>query len=261
VPSTFAILAHRTELATRPLPDLRLLAQAGGGMSPALIRELRAMRPHQRLYVMYGATEGSGRLSCLPADELADNVGSIGRAIDGVTLTVRRPDGSPCEVGEVGELFAQGDNVMLGYFGDLEATGEVLSHHGYATGDLAHRDARGNLWLVGGHRVGAKEIEDAILEHERVSEVAVIGVPDELLGDRLVAYVVPRPSADASAPPLEAKTVQAFLRDRLAAHKIPSTVEVCSELPKNSSGKVMKNELLRRWIEAAAPVVTETTPT
>lgn len=265
VPSTFAILAHRTELRSRALPALRWRAQAGGGMSPALIRDLAAMHPDKRLYIMYGATEGSGRLACLPAGELADNIGSIGRAIDGVTLTVRRDDGSECEPREVGELMAQGENIMLGYYGDPAATSEVLSARGYATGDLAYRDERGILWLVGrkrdmlkvgGHRVGAREIEDALLEHERVSEAAVIGVPDELLGDRLVAYVVQRPGEGEA---LTARELQAFLRHRLAAHKIPGEIELRPELPKNAAGKVQKPELLRLYL--AARDDTQTTPT
>jgi long-chain acyl-CoA synthetase len=291
VPSTFAILAHRTDLRSRDLPDLQWMAQAGGGMSPALIRELMEMVSWARLYIMYGATEGSGRLACLPADELASAVGSIGRPIDGVELRIYRdrdeepaaaaeptPDGpapagrragrSPslalgeeaarggeCAVGEVGELFARGESIMLGYFGDLDATGEVLSWRGYATGDLAYRDERGLFWLVGrkrdmlkvgGHRVGAREIEDAILEYPAVSEVAVIGVPDEVMGERLVAYLVPRL---ASEPP-DIRTLQTFLRDRLASHKIPGIIELASELPKNASGKVMKRELLLRWSES-----------
>lgn len=279
VPSTFAILAHRTDLRSRPLPALRWLAQAGGGMSPALIRELMQMVPAARLYIMYGATEGSGRLSCLPADELAGAVGSIGRPIEGVELKIYRERdaagasageaaatafageaparGGECATGEVGELFAQGENIMLGYFGDIDATGEVLSERGYATGDLAYRDERGLYWLVGrkrdmlkvgGHRVGAREIEDAILELPAVSEVAVIGVPDEILGDRLVAYVVAR----ATVPPPDVRTLQTFLRDRLASHKIPGIIELVPELPKNAAGKVMKRELLKRWPESTS---------
>jgi long-chain acyl-CoA synthetase len=269
VPSTFAILAHRTDLRSRELPDLKWMAQAGGGMSPALIRELIEMVPWARLYIMYGATEGSGRLTCLPAEELAGAIGSIGRPIAGVELKIYRDrDGEPaaetsitdetaargseCAIGEVGELFAQGDNIMLGYFGDLVATGEVLSERGYATGDLAYRDERGLFWLVGrkrdmlkvgGHRVGAREIEDAILDYPTVSEVAVIGVPDEVMGDRLVAYVVPR---DPTSPP-DLRTLQTFLRDRLASHKIPTIIEVVTALPKNAAGKVMKRDLLQRW--------------
>jgi long-chain acyl-CoA synthetase len=257
VPSTFAILAHRTDLRSRELPTLRWLAQAGGGMSPTLIRELVEMLPRARIYIMYGATEGSGRLSCLPAEELASAIGSIGRAIAGVTLTVYRDDGQECDVGESGELFATGDNIMAGYYGDVDATGEVLSDRGYATGDLAYRDARGLLWLVGrkrdifkvgGYRVGAREIEDAISEHPAISEAAVIGVPDEVLGDRLVAYVVLR---GADGQPIDARTLQNFLRHRLAAHKIPAAIVGCAELPKNLAGKVMKDELLRQWNAAA----------
>ncbi len=272
VPSTFAILAHRTDLGSRELPELRWLAQAGGGMSPALIRELMEMVPWARLYIMYGATEGSGRLSCLPADELEGAIGSIGRPIAGVELKIyREEDGAACDPSaisseaaargdecpphEIGELFAQGESIMLGYYGDIDATGEVLSPRGYATGDLAYRDERGLFWLVGrkldmlkvgGHRVGAREIEDAILEYPAVSEVAVIGVPDEVMGDRLVAYIVPR---DPSSPP-DLRTLQTFLSDRLSAHKIPNIIELAPELPKNASGKVMKRELLTRWADA-----------
>lgn len=291
VPSTFAILAHRTDLRSRPMPALRWMAQAGGGMSPALILELMQLVPSARLYVMYGATEASGRLSCLPADELAQAVGSIGRPIEGVELKVYRDRDEPaeavvaapaaapsapavgglpllppeeaaarggeCAIGEVGELFAQGESIMLGYYGDIDATGEVLSWRGYATGDLAYRDERGLFWLVGrkrdmlkvgGHRVGAREIEDAILEFPAVSEVAVIGVPDEVMGDRLVAYVVARL---ATEPP-DIRTLQTFLRDRLASHKIPGIIELLPELPKNASGKVMKRELLQRWTDATS---------
>lgn len=287
VPSTFAILAHRTDLRSRSMPALRWMAQAGGGMSPALILELMQLVPSARLYIMYGATEASGRLSCLPASELAQAVGSIGRPIEGVELKIYRerddateavvavptalaagalpllaPEeeaarGGECAIGEVGELFAQGESIMLGYYGDIEATGEVLSWRGYATGDLAYRDERGLFWLVGrkrdmlkvgGHRVGAREIEDAILEYPAVSEVAVIGVPDEVMGDRLVAYVVARVAAE----PPDIRTLQTFLRDRLASHKIPGIIELLPELPKNASGKVMKRELLQRWTDATS---------
>jgi acyl-CoA synthetase (AMP-forming)/AMP-acid ligase II len=247
VPSTFAILVHRAGLASRALPDLAWVTQAGGGMSPALTRALIAALPGKRIHVMYGATEASARLAHLPPDELAGAIGSIGRAIPGVELTVRRPDGTPCEIDEVGELFAQGDNIMSGYWNDPEETARVLGPHGYATGDLARCDAAGRLWLVGrkkdllkvaGHRVSAKEIEDAIAEHPAVLEVAVIGVPDELLGDKLRAFVVLR---DGAA--LDAAGLGAFLKDRIAAYKIPDDVQLRADLPKNAAGKVMKEAL------------------
>jgi acyl-coenzyme A synthetase/AMP-(fatty) acid ligase len=180
-------------------------------------------------------------------------VGSIGRAIPNVELTVRRPEGEPCEVDEIGELFAQGSNIMSGYWNDPDETARVLGPYGYRTGDLARRDADGRFWLVGrtrdmlkvgGHRVAAKEIEDVILEHAGVHECAVIGVPDEILGDRLIAYVVLK-----EAGALDGKALGLFLSERLPAYKIPALFDLRAELPKNESGKIMK-EALRA--EAAA---------
>ena len=247
VPSTFAILVHRAGLANRALPDLRWVTQAGGGMSPALTRALIDALPGRRIHVMYGATEASARLAHLPPEELAEAIGSIGRAIPDVELTVRRPDGTPCDIDEDGELFARGDNLMTGYWNDPDETARVLGPYGYATGDLARRDAAGRLWLVGrkkdllkvgGHRVASREIEDAIAEHPGVLEVAVVGVPDELLGDRLVAFLVLR---DGHA--LDPTALGAFLKDRIAGYKIPHTVEIQADLPHNAAGKIMKDRL------------------
>ena len=250
VPSTYAILMNRTgfpdQLRTG-LPALRWLTQAGGGMSPTLTREVLAAAGDRRLYVMYGATEASARLSYVPPAELPEAIGSIGRAIPGVELTVRDAAGAPCGVDEPGELYARGPNIMQGYWNDPDETARVLGPHGYRTGDLARVDAAGRLWLVGrardllkvgGHRVSAKEIEDAILEHPAIHECAVIGIADELLGDKLHAFVVAK-----VAGTIDSNAIGTFLKDRLPAYKIPSTITLRDELPKNPSGKIMKEAL------------------
>jgi acyl-coenzyme A synthetase/AMP-(fatty) acid ligase len=148
---------------------------------------------------------------------------------------------------------------MAGYWNDPDETARVLGHHGYATGDLARRDARGLLWLVGrkkdmlkvgGHRVAAKEIEDAILEHPAIHEVAVIGIPDEVLGDRLRAYVVAREGESPDA--INAASLGSFLKDRLPTYKIPDDVVVRAELPKNEAGKIMKEALRAEVAEATS---------
>jgi len=241
---------NRSNFAERlagALPALRWATQAGGGMSPALTREVLAALGPRRLVVMYGATEAAARLAYVPPAELPAAIGSIGRAIPNVELTVRRPDGAACAVDEVGELFARGANIMAGYWNDPDETARVLGPHGYRTGDLARQDGAGRLWLVGrardmlkvgGHRVAAKEIEDAILEHPAVHECAVIGVPDELLGDRLRAFVVLK--ADGA---LDANGLGLFLKERLPAYKIPGQIDLRAELPKNESGKIMKEAL------------------
>ena len=245
VPSTFAILCDRSNLAQRELPALRWLTQAGGPMSPALTRRVLDALPGRRLFVMYGATEASARLSYVPPEELPACLGSIGRAIPDVELTVRRPDGSECAADEVGELTARGPNIMVGYWNDPDETARVLGPHGYLTGDLARRDADGRFWLVGrakdmlkvgGHRVAAREIEDAILEHPSVSEAAVVGVPDELLGDRLEAHLVLR-------APLELDELGRFLRERLPPYKLPAQFHLRGDMPRTAAGKIDKARL------------------
>ncbi len=249
VPSTYAILCAKTSFLQTELPHLRYLTQAGGAMSPALTRKIRAALPARiELFVMYGQTEASARLSYLPPDRLVEKIGSIGIPIPGVTLTIRRPDGSECEVGEVGEVVAQGDNIMQGYWNDLEETAKVLDEHGLHTGDLGRKDEDGFIFVVdriknmikaGAHRVSSKEIEEAIAELPDVVEVCVVGVPDELLGEAIEAFVV-RAGQD-----LDEKAVLQHCFRKLAQFKIPRAVTFLPSLPKSAAGKVVKAELVK----------------
>ena len=205
---------------------------------------------------MYGATEASARLTWLPPDKLQDKIGSIGRAIPNVEVDVLREDGTPCDVDEVGEIVARGANIMRGYWNDLDETRRVLDEHGYHTGDLGRRDAEGFLYVVGrkkdmikagAHRIAAKEIEDAILEFRDVHETAVIGVPDEILGESIRAYVVFQEGAGGDG----VAGLKAFLKKRLPAYKNPASFVEREELPKNESGKIMK-QVLRAELASAA---------
>jgi acyl-CoA synthetase (AMP-forming)/AMP-acid ligase II len=246
VPSSFAILLNRSNLAERSWEHLRYVTQAGGAMSPALIRRLIDALGSTDIFIMYGATEAAGRLSYLPAQDLQDNIGSIGKAIDGVELRVLRPDGTQADIGETGEIVASGACIMKGYWGAPDATAQVLDGSGYHTGDLARREANGYLTIVGrkgemikagAHRISAREIENAIAEHPKVHEVAVVGVPDEQLGEAILAHVVPSSRDD---PPDD---LPAFLRARLPRYKLPARIVLQEALPKNESGKIMKTAL------------------
>ena len=244
VPSTFALLLSRVKLEDYDLSTLRYLTQAGGPMPPANIERLRKALPQVRIFIMYGQTEATARLSYLPPERLLEKLGSIGIAIPGVTLDIRNEHGEPVADGEPGEIWARGGNIMPGYWNDPEATQAVLHEGWLRTGDMAYRDADGYLFIQGrktdmiksgAHRIHPKEIEEAIAELEGVGEVAVVGVPDEILGQVIKAYILPKPGAT-----LEPLQVKAHCHKRLASYKIPKSVEFVAELPKTASGKVKK---------------------
>lgn len=249
VPSTYAILAAKTDFLRRGWPDLRYLTQAGGGMTAALTRRLLdELPPHVRFFVMYGATEASARLSYVPPERLREKLGSIGIPIPGVTLTVRDEQGCECAPGEVGEVVAAGENLMEGYWNDPAETALVLKADGLHTGDLGRKDEDGFIFLVdriknmikvGANRVSPREIEDVIAEVAGVAEVCVAGVPDELLGEAVEAFVVVAPGADVSA-----KRILAHCREYLALYKVPRGVHFRDALPRSAAGKVVRSELV-----------------
>ncbi|MCA9727213.1 MAG: AMP-binding protein, partial [Candidatus Eisenbacteria bacterium] len=256
VPSSFAILMHRSSLPGAPPSSLRYVTQAGGAMAPDLTRRVIEALPGVDVFVMYGATEASARLTYLDPCELPGHVGSIGKEISGVTIRILREDGTEAAPGEPGELVAQGENLMSGYWNDPEETRQVLGPDGLRTGDLAYRDAEGFLYIVGrkkemikcgAHRVSPQEVEETLMEHAAVLEAAVIGVPDPILGEAIRAYVV----VSDPQPDLVAE-LRRHAGDRLPEYKVPGTIELRRELPKNASGKIQKRAL-REEYDAAAP--------
>lgn len=254
VPSTFALLLERVKLADYDLSSLRYLTQAGGAMSPALTRRLRAALPHARLFVMYGQTEATSRLTWLPPERLDEKLGAVGIPVDGVELRIVREDGRDADVGETGEVRVRGPNVMRGYWKNAEATAAVLADGWLRTGDLGHLDADGMLWLVGrrsdmiktgAHRVNPGDIEDVIAEMPGVSEVAVVGIDDAVLGQVIKAFVVA-----PGLPPNSGNHIKAHCRERLPTYKIPRDIAFVAALPRTASGKVRRAALLATLSES-----------
>lgn len=247
VPSTFAILLHRSALRDYTFPHLRYLTQAGAAMSPKLASQLSKLFPDTDIYIMYGQTEASPRLSYLPPADLLRKPGSIGKAIPGVTLEVLNKEGRAVPPKEIGEIVATGDNIMAGYWQRTEETQEALRDGKLWTGDLAYRDEEGYLYIVsrksdiikcGSHRIAPKEIEEIILEVDAVHETVVIGEEDEILGENIHAYVVLKPDTAATE-----KDIVRYCRRNLPAFKVPNIVTFLDELPKTTSGKISKGEL------------------
>lgn len=248
VPSSYAMLLHKSDFGKRSFPHLRYMTCAGGGLAPAVVERLRHLLPEVELFLMYGQTEATARLSTLMPDEIEAKLGSIGRGIAGVDLTVLDENGDPAEVGEVGEIVARGGNLMQGYWNDPAATAKVMRPEGLRTGDLARVDEDGYIYIVGrssdmiksgAHRINPQEIEQEILRVQGVAEAAVVGLSDPIWGESPVAFVVL--SATEEAP--SAEEILDHCRRTLPRYKSVRQLCIVESLPKTSSGKVKRGEL------------------
>ncbi|MDA0184714.1 long-chain fatty acid--CoA ligase [Solirubrobacter phytolaccae] len=173
--------------------------------------------------------------------------GSIGTPIKGVEMAVFDEDDKPVAQGEVGEIVIRGHNVMKGYWGRDDATEEVMRGGWFHSGDMATQDEDGYFFIVdrkkdmiirGGYNVYPREIEEVLYEHPAVSEVAVIGVADDSLGEEVAAMVVLKDGAEASED-----DIRGYVKERVAAYKYPRQIWFSSELPKGPTGKILKREI------------------
>jgi len=249
VPSNFMILLNKTSFASREFKDLRYFTQAGGAMAPEVVRKLMNAFPQKEIYIMYGQTEAAPRVSYCPPERLNDKIGSIGIPVPGVDIRIMNDDGIEVPDGEPGEITVTGDNVMLGYWNQPEEQSQVLRDGRLFTGDLGRKDEDGYTFVIGrkkeiiktgGNRVSAKEVEERILENENVSEAAVFGVEDDILGEAVKAVIVLKEGTG-----LTKKEIRNFCKQKLADHKIPKFIDFMDALPKYQSGKVNKLQLAK----------------
>ncbi len=248
VPSTFIILLNKSNIKNYvPFEELRFVTQAGGNMALSVQESVVSTFSPAKLFVMYGATELSPRLTWLPPEKWLDKKGSIGISIPNTEAFIADENGNRLPPGCEGEIIGRGSNVMMGYWKDPESTSQVLRDGLYHTGDIGRIDDEGFIYIIGrskemlkigGNRVSTKEIEDAILQVEHIIEVAVVGVSDPLLGEVAKAFIVKKDNTV-----MEEAMIRQFLRSKLAAYKIPKYFEFCDLLPKNEAGKIMKQKL------------------
>lgn len=220
-------------------------------MSRTIKEGLRQVLPaHTQIFIMYGATEASARLSFLQPERYTDKMESIGKAIPKVTLRLLDSRGQEVAPGEIGELTASGPNIMQGYWKDPESSAKVLDENGYHTGDQAYCDQEGFFYIVGrkddllkvgGHRINVREIEDVLMESGLLLEAVVLGVLDTLLGRKLVACAVPKSNECTE------REMLAYCVNKLAKYKIPNQVVMTRSLPKNASGKIDRTRCLDLW--------------
>jgi acyl-CoA ligase (AMP-forming) (exosortase A-associated) len=262
VPTLWSLLAQpSSSLSKFTFPHLRYITNTGGRMPQSVLATLRQALPTTKIFLMYGLTEAF-RSTYLPPEELDRHPTSMGKAIPNTEILVINDQGQPCKAGEVGELVHRGPTVSMGYWGQPELTARVLRPHpllpmelGDAekvcySGDLVRRDEEGFLYFVGrrdtmiktsGFRISPTEVEEVLFQSGQVREAAVIGLPDEVLGQSIKAFVVPRegelPSPDA---------LIGFCAENAPHYMVPKAVEILDVLPKTTSGKVDYPALRRR---------------
>jgi amino acid adenylation domain-containing protein len=250
VPTLFATLLGLS--TTFDLSSVRYVTNAGAALPVKYVRALRELMPNARIFSMYGQTECK-RCTYLPPEDLERKPDSIGIAIPNTEVWVVDEQGERVGPGHVGELVIRGPHVMSGYWGKPELTakklrpGPIPGERVLYTGDLCRLDDEGYLYFVGrmddviksrGEKVPPSEVESTILAIQGVREAAVIGVPDEILGASIKAFVVLEPGAS-----LDEAAILRHCRDRLESFKVPSAVVMRTNLPRNGNGKVQKSEL------------------
>jgi fatty-acyl-CoA synthase len=250
VPTQYAMLAADREWQTTfPAASLRL-ALVGGATMPASLQAAWTARGVP-LTQGYGLTEAAPNVLYLPAAEAAGAPGAVGRPYPHVSVRVVDPASElPLEGGATGELWVRGPSVFAGYLGDVAATARAMSGDWLRTGDLVSRDADGvfrvvdrlkDIFISGGENVAPAEVEYALCLHPLVEAAAVVGVPDEVWGERGVAFVVPVAGAALSADEL-----LAHARRNLAAFKVPVHVKFVDELPRSTIEKLARSRLRDR---------------
>ncbi len=257
VPTMFALILAMKDLSRFRLPRLRYVTNTADALPVAHIEALRAAFPHVTIYSMYGLTECT-RVSYLDPMELDRRPGSVGRAIPNTEVWVQRADGTRAGPWEEGILYVRGSHVMSGYWNDPEATDRVLEpgplpgERVLRTGDVFVQDEAGFLYFrrrtddiikTRGEKVSPREVEDVLHAHPEVLQAAVVGLPDPILGQRIVAFVVPRPGASPDRAGL-----MAHLKANLEDYMVPSRLLFRPELPKTPSGKVARRALAQELI-------------
>jgi acyl-CoA synthetase (AMP-forming)/AMP-acid ligase II len=262
VPTVWTLLVQpNSGLQNNPPAALRYITNTGGAMPQTTLGTLRSWLPKTKIFLMYGLTEAF-RSTYLPPEELDRRPTSMGKAIPDTEILVLNEAGQLCRPGEVGELVHRGPTVSMGYWGNREATDRVLRPNPLLpaelgdgervcySGDLVKTDEDGFLYYVGrrdamikssGFRISPTEVEEVFFQSGKIRHAAAIGVPDELLGQAVKVFVVPR-----DGEPVDTEALLAFCQEKLPRYMVPKLVEVLPDLPKTSSGKIDYPSLWRQ---------------
>lgn len=252
-PTLYLTILEHPRRSEVDLSSLRLAVTGAAAVPEEMVRRMHSELGFTTVVTGYGLTEATGVVTmCRSGDDPATIATTSGRAIDDIEVAVVDDAGHALPTGEPGEIVCRGYNVMVGYLDDPAATAEAIDVDGWLhTGDIGVLDAAGylritdrlkDMFIVGGFNAYPAEIENMLSEHPSVAQVAVVGVPDDRMGEVGAAWVVARSGASDDPATLSAE-LSAWARQRMANFKVPRTIHVVDALPTNASGKVLKYEL------------------
>lgn len=247
-PTIFQMLLAELDKRQWDCSSLRGGTTGAASVPPALVERIRNDLGMVDLITAYGMTECVNITTCVPGDDAETIARTCGKAFPGNEVRIADEQGNEVPRGETGEVQVRGQGVMLGYLDNPQATAETIDGDGWLhTGDVGTMDERGyvritdrmkDLYISGGFNVYPAEVEKLLAEHPAIGMAAVVGVPDERLGEVGRAYVVLRPGANAT----EAELI-AWSRENMANYKVPRGFVMVDDLPRNAAGKVLKTEL------------------
>lgn len=252
VPTMVAMLLKMHNLSEYDISSLRYITSAGAALPVEHINSLQKLMPNIRIFSMYGLTECI-RVSYLSPDELERRPTSVGKAMPNCEVFIVDQEGNEVSTGQTGELVIRGSNVMQGYWKDLDLTSKTYRDRRYPaervlfSGDYFRKDDSGFLYFLGrkdemiksrGERISAREVESIICALDGVAEASVIGVPDDILGQAVKAYIVAVPSYE-----LTEKEVMKYCAANMETFMVPKYVEFVTELPVTANGKIDKKQL------------------
>lgn len=243
VPTVYNLLATRSSLRSIPLPNLRRFLQAGGALALDVLKTIRDSVPAASFFVMYGQTEATARISCLPPRQLDKKLGSAGVPLDNLILHVVDQAGFELPRGQTGEIWVKGPSICAGYFEDFEESSRKFQDGWLKTGDLGCLDEDGFLWIKGrksdfmkirGVRVSVSEVEVCVSAAPGVDECAASSVPHAEAGEALVLFVVPKNGAT---------NLPEQIRRTLPPHWTCVAIHIVESLPRTSNGKIARSQL------------------
>jgi long-chain acyl-CoA synthetase len=246
VPTMFNAMLNSKSADTADVSCLRLCMSGGSAMPEQVMRSFEE-KFGCKVLEGYGLSETSPVASFNHPDK-PNKPGSIGTPIKGVEMKLVDDEGNEVPDGEIGEIAIRGHNVMKGYYNREDATKEAIDDDGwFKSGDMAKRDEDGYYFIVdrkkeliirGGYNVYPREIEEVLYEHPAIAEVAVIGIPDDKMGEEVGAAVVLKEGEDA-----DVEEIKAFVKEQVANYKYPRRIWLTDELPKGPTGKILKREI------------------